>query len=174
LEVGLPYLLGQDPIPRLCDTFIESPKLQQRTGTYLARQLHEYIWSWAPRLANLNEDRRLVHSDFGSRNILVKCVNDRWMVAAVLDWEFAFSGSPLLDVGHFLRYEKKQLPLREPWFSSGFVEGGGSLCDDWRELARAVDLTGLCASLAEPALPDDVTIEILGLIRATLEARDPD
>jgi aminoglycoside phosphotransferase (APT) family kinase protein len=66
----------------------------------------------------------LVHNDFGNRNILVRQENGKWGVAAILDWEFAFSGSPLLDVGHFLRYERRGAPLREPHFSQGFVEHG--------------------------------------------------
>src|SRR6185437_6695629 len=41
-----------------------------------------------------------------------------WTVAAVLDWEFAVSGSPLLDIGHFLRYECASRPLAEPHFSN--------------------------------------------------------
>jgi hypothetical protein len=48
----------------------------------------------------------------------------------VLDWEFAFLGSPLLDVGHFLRYERAARPLREPHLSRGFLEDGGKLPED--------------------------------------------
>ena len=83
----------------------------------------------------LDNDSHLVHCDFGNRNILVDCVDGRWQVAAVLDWEFALSGSPLLDVGNFLRYETPDMPLREPYFSRAFVESGGFLPDDWRPLS---------------------------------------
>jgi aminoglycoside phosphotransferase (APT) family kinase protein len=71
------------------------------------------------------------------------------VVAAVLDWEFAFSGSPLLDVGHFLRYERAAQPLREPQFSRGFVEHGGKLPEDWRHVVRVIDLTALADVVQE-------------------------
>ena len=94
-------------------------------------------------------------------------------MAAVIDWEFAFSGSPLFDVGNFLRYERKQLPLVEPHFSRGFVAGGGLLGEDWRQLARVIDLTALCESLTREELPADVENELLDLVQATIADRDP-
>ena len=48
----------------------------------------------------------------------------RWAVAAVLDWEFAVSGSPLADVGHFLRYERKGTAGGRAAFP-GRLSGGG-------------------------------------------------
>lgn len=173
LEVGAPYIEGPDPIPRILDTFLASANLERRTGAALASRLHDFVWSWAPRLPQLDDERNLVHGDFGSRNILVRLCEGKWVVAAVLDWEFAFSGSPLLDVGHFLRYERAARPLREPHFSRGFVEHGGKLPDDWRHVVRVIDLTALCESLTHDELPDDVVSELLDLIQATVEDRDP-
>ena len=97
-------------------------------------------------------------------------VNGRWQVVAVLDWEFATSASPLIDVGHFLRYETPDAGLREPHFSRAFVESGGVLPDDWRRLSRVLDLTGLVHCLTHEQLPEDVAGEILQLINATLES----
>ena len=170
LRVGDAYVEGTDPIPRLLDQFLESAHLQQRLDPALQQQLHNFIWSWAAQLRALDNQSHLVHSDFGNRNILVDRVNERWQVVAVLDWEFAFSGSPLLDVGNFLRYERPSAPLREPHFSSAFVEFGGSLPDDWRRISKVVDLTGLVECLTHECLPDEVAIEILELINSTLES----
>jgi hypothetical protein len=97
-------------------------------------------------------------------------VNRRWQVVAVLDWEFSLSGSPLLDVGHFLRYERRHASLREPFFSRAFVEAGGVLPPDWRRISQVVDLTGLVHCLTHQQLPDDVACEILELIKSTLES----
>jgi hypothetical protein len=74
-------------------------------------------------------------------------------VAAVLDWECALSGSPLIDVGHFLRYEPEHTPLREPYFSRALVESGGFLPDDWRRISRVVPYFGnlLCVCLRASA-----------------------
>ncbi|HEY3581171.1 MAG TPA: phosphotransferase [Pyrinomonadaceae bacterium] len=115
---------------------------------------------------------RLVHNDFGNRNIIVREVSGRWRVAAILDWEFATSGSPLVDVGHFLRYERPERPLREPHFSRAYVEHGGVLPENWELLVKLFDFTALAQCLEGPDLPDDVATEVLELISATLHAGD--
>lgn len=180
LEVGAAYIEGQDPIPRLLDTFLASEELERRTGPDLAHRLHEFVWSWAPRLRELEDElnlgRSLVHSDFGARNILVRKTGTeggKWVVAGVIDWEFAFSGSPLIDVANFLRYERRASPLREPHFSQGFVEHGGKLPRDWRHVVRVIDLTALCEMLTRDEKLDHIVIELLDLIQATLADRDP-
>jgi len=169
LSVGARYIEGPDPIPRLCDSFLESKQLQQGIDVSLQQQLHDFVWSWADRLRAFDNDTNLVHCDFGNRNVLVDCVNGHWQVAAVLDWEFALSGCPLLDVGHFLRYEPQDTPLREPYFSRALVEFGGFLPDDWRRISRVIDLTGLVECLTHDRLPEDVAGEILQLIHSTLK-----
>lgn len=173
LDVGADYVEGPDPIPSILDSFLSSPILQERLGISLIQRLHDFVWSWAPQLPDLSDERRLVHCDFGNRNILVCEERGEWSVAAVLDWEFAFSGSPLLDVGHFMRYERKGTPLLEPCFSRAYVEHGGKLPDGWREIVRVIDLTGIVECFTHADLPIDVEAELLGLIAATLEDRDP-
>jgi aminoglycoside phosphotransferase (APT) family kinase protein len=46
----------------------------------------------------------LVHSDFNSKNILVD--PHTAAVTAVVDWEYAMSGSPFADLGNLLRFER--------------------------------------------------------------------
>ncbi|HEX6650469.1 MAG TPA: aminoglycoside phosphotransferase family protein [Pyrinomonadaceae bacterium] len=168
LTVGEAYIKGPDPIPRLLDQFLESACLQRRLDGPLQQKLHDFIWSWAAQLRTLDHQCHLVHGDFGNRNILVDRVSGRWQVVAVLDWEFALSESPLLDVGHFLRYEKRDTPLREPYFSRAFVEYGGSLPDNWRRISQVVDLTALVECMTHEQLPDEVAVEILELIKSTV------
>ena len=168
LFVGAPFIAGPNPIPRLLDGFLASSKCQKRAGAELVGKLHRFAWSWSDRLPDLDTQPCLVHSDFGNRNILVNEVCGHWKVVAVLDWEFSFSGSPLLDVGHFLRYELRDSPLREPHFSQSFLEHGGQLPENWREIVRVIDLTALVECLTHDELPSDVEAELLGLINATL------
>ena len=168
LTIGDKFIDGPDPIPRLLDRFLASPVLQRRADTKLIDCLHNFIWSHASTLPLTNDDRSLVHNDFGNRNILVREENGTWRVAAVLDWELAFSGSPLLDVGHFLRYERNAQPLREPYFSRAFVEHGGRLPDNWQLIVKLIDLTGLVECLTHEQLPDDVEAELFDLIHSTL------
>jgi hypothetical protein len=169
LSVGASYIEGPNPMPRLLDTFLESEVCQNRAGAKLVERLHNFAWSWADRIPDLDARPSLVHCDFGNRNILVRKENGKWIVAAVLDWEFALSGSPLLDVGHFLRYETADHPLREPHFSKAFVEHGGYLPEGWREIVRVIDLTALVECLTHDDLPAEVESELIELIVATVE-----
>lgn len=169
LTVKDAHIEGPDPIPRMLDLFLQSENLQRRLEDSFREKLHNFIWSWSTHLRAFDNDRQLVHSDFGNRNILVDYLNERWQVVAVLDWEFAHSGSPLLDVGHFLRYERTTPRLREPYFSRAFLEFGGALPRDWGRLSQVLDLTGLVHCLTHDQLPDDVASEILRLIKSTLD-----
>jgi aminoglycoside phosphotransferase (APT) family kinase protein len=169
LKVGAPYFGGVNPAPQVLDQCLLSEDFQKRTTAGLRVSLHDFIWSWSDRLAELDGHCQLVHCDFGPRNILVREIQHQWQVVAVLDWEFAFSGSPLIDVGHFLRYETRTRPLREPHFSAGFLEHGGKLPEDWWQLARVIDLTALCDLLTREVLSDEIVAEVLDLIHGTLD-----
>ena len=172
-EVTAPLLAGPDPSPRFVDLCLASSALQQRMPADLRDRTHEFLWSFAPQLAAVDNGVSLVHGDFGKRNLLMRNLNGTWTVAAVLDWEFAVSGSPLLDIGHFLRYECASRPLAEPHFSKGFLRAGGTLPEGWRRLSRVVDSIALCESLTHETLPDTIVTELLELIRSTIEDRDP-
>jgi aminoglycoside phosphotransferase (APT) family kinase protein len=101
LEVSAP--LETTPRPRFVDDCLASSQLQQRMDLNLRDRFQALIWSSANQISDLCRHRCLVHGDFGERNLLVRRAARKWTVAAVLDWEFAVSGSPLTDVGHFLR-----------------------------------------------------------------------
>ena len=171
--VTTPLLEGVNVIPRFLDLCLASVNLRNRMLADLCHCAHIFAWSWAARLAGLEHETHLVHGDFNRRNLVMQCVAGRWRVAAVLDWEFAVSGSFLCDLGNFLRYERAAKPLVEPHFSTGYLRGGGTLPENWRTLARLVDLTALCESLTHDELPNTVTSELVELVRATIESRDP-
>jgi len=160
-------------MPRFVDLCLASSRLERRMPADLRDRASGLVWQWAPQLARLDEEARLVHGDFNGRNLLVRCLAGRWSVVAVLDWEFAVSGSPLADLGHFLRYERDSSPLAEPHFSNGYLHAGGKLPPDWRQLSRRVDVIALCESLTHHHLPNTVVAELLELIRAAVENRDP-
>jgi aminoglycoside phosphotransferase (APT) family kinase protein len=171
--VTKPLLEGPEPTPRFVDRCLASTNLKLHVPAELRDRTHELVWSWAARLAELDSQACLVHGDFGKRNLLVSCRDGKWSVAAVLDWEFAVSSSPLADLGHFLRYESHTRPFAEPHFSDAYVRAGGVLPHGWRRVARLVDLAGLCESLTHEQLPDSVVAELVELVRATVENRDP-
>jgi aminoglycoside phosphotransferase (APT) family kinase protein len=110
------------------------------------------VRSAAGELAAMSRQTRLAHGDFNQRNVIVRRHGGRWRVAAVLDWEFAVSGTPLMDIGNFLRYH--ELPI-----ASGYREAGGVLPHDWRRLSMLVDLAGLASVLSDPETPAEARAE---------------
>lgn len=169
-----PLLLdGPNPTPRFIDLCLTSAVLQQRMGKELRDEVSALAWSYAEQLAALDAESSLVHGDFGNRNLLVRKMAESWTAAGVLDWELAYAGSPLADIGHFLRYERAACPTVEPHFSNGYLRAGGKLPADWRRLARVIDLVALCKSLTHYVLPEGIVTELLELVRATVENRDP-
>jgi aminoglycoside phosphotransferase (APT) family kinase protein len=168
--VTAPLLAGIDPLPRFVDLCLASSTFRQRVPAEIGARVHHLVWSQAPRLAHLDHAPCLVHGDCNKRNLLVRPSAGRWTVAALLDWEFAIAGSPLADLGSFLRYEKPAQPLIEPHFSVGYRDAGGNLPDDWRILARVLDCATICESLASDRLPEAYVPELSGLLEATVAA----
>jgi fructokinase len=110
---------------------------------------------WAPLVRAIADGGRLVHADFNPKNLLAERTHDGWRIT-VLDWEFAFSGSPLADLGNVLRFG-------ETAFTNGVLAGFGPLPACWRETARALDLFSVAEFLTRaPREP------IAGDIRAAI------
>ena len=175
LTIGPPFLESTHGAAKFIESCLSSPEAARRLDAAARDRVRRYAWSWEPRMAPLGEERRLVHSDFGGSNLLVdQDASERWRVSGVIDWEFAFSGPPLVDVGHMMRCERRGRPLVEPYFSAGLRAEGGTLPEDWPDLARAVDLMALCELLSRPKLADSVVKEVVELITATTGERDPD
>jgi len=167
-----PFLEDTNPCERVVDHCLGSPQLRSRIDSDLRNRFQASIACCARQLTNIYRQSCLVHGDFGKRNILVHRAGRKWTVSAILDWEFAISGPPLIDVGQILRYERVSRPLLEPAFSSGYSEAGGQLPHGWRRLARLLDAISLFESLTRN-LPEAVSAELVELIRAAVEDRDP-
>jgi len=97
--------------------FVATPLFQQRVDASLAARLLAFARRNEDGFGKRAEGATLVHGDFNSPNILVRADHGTWRVAAILDWEFAFAGSMLCDVGNMLRYERPGHPRYEPPFS---------------------------------------------------------
>lgn len=95
----------------------------------------------------------LVHGDYDPANLLVDRADGRWKISCVLDWEFAFSGSPLQDVANMLRYAHHMPKIYETSFLSGLQKGGVTLPEDWR---LRIDLLNLIALLDPPDCLDRI------------------
>ncbi len=150
---------GVHGISRFIASCLNSPNFQARTREDLRDRVNASVWLWAAQLEQLDNEACLAHGDFGKGNLLVRDNGDGWHVAAVLDWEFAISGLPLLDLGRLLRYERIARPILEPHISQGYSRAGAKLPDGWRRVARLADLAALCDSLTQHDLPDEITAE---------------
>jgi aminoglycoside phosphotransferase (APT) family kinase protein len=98
----------------------------------------------SPELSALADPSVLLHADFKASN-LHWTRDDRLLV---LDWEFAYSGARLSDVGQLLRWT----PPRDfvEAFASGYRDGGGTLVEDWPRWAAVFDLVNLAGVLTKP------------------------
>ncbi|MGA8454714.1 MAG: phosphotransferase, partial [Streptosporangiaceae bacterium] len=103
-----------------------------------------------PLARSVGRARQLVHSDYNGKNLLAVGGDGRWSISAVLDWEFAFSGSPLTDVGNMLRFRACGPPGFAGGFVAGYRDAGGRLPERWREISEALDLYALADFLTRP------------------------
>lgn len=113
--------------------------------------LHDLATREAPSVAHLDGARQLVHSDFNPKNLLVQRQESRWTVSAVLDWECAFSGPPLFDIGNMLRFTEELPSSYVKGFLTGFRRSGGEIPEGWRNISQTLDLYALAGFLALPA-----------------------
>ena len=151
---------------------LNAPVLEQRLGAARRDRLGIFFSNWLPRIRHLYQQTALVHGDFNNRNTIVKRDGHRWVVTGILDWEHTFFGSPLWDASRFICFERRAKPCREPHFSRGFCENGGSLPKDWSEFSRALNALSAAESLSRPDLREEYIFDLRDLIVATLDGRD--
>jgi aminoglycoside phosphotransferase (APT) family kinase protein len=150
----LTTLLGSQGTERL------GPELTQALLPFAERE-PEFGASWS-------SPPGLTHADFGGSNILVR-VDDRGAhVAAVIDWEFAFSGSPITDLANLLRPPLGELPGFEEGVAHGYRVAGGMLPDDWRRRTLSDGLIDWAAFLGRPQISDALADDARRMIARTL------
>jgi aminoglycoside phosphotransferase (APT) family kinase protein len=81
----------------------------------------------------------LVHSDANPKNVLVD--RETLEVTALLDWEFAHSGSPFTDLGNLLRFDRR--PAYADAVLAAWCARRGTDPTETLDLARAADLWAL-------------------------------
>ncbi|WP_152360340.1 phosphotransferase family protein [Microlunatus speluncae] len=169
LEPGPPGMEPASGLAAFVDNCLARGNVESALSEAEVDGLRGLAADWEPRLAAVHGASRLVHSDFNPKNLLAARVGDDWRVTAVLDWEFAFSGSPLVDIGNMLRFPDE---TGGP-YADGFVAGYAAhadLPDDWRELSLALDLYALAEFLTRPT-DHPFFARAIAVIRGHLTAR---
>jgi aminoglycoside phosphotransferase (APT) family kinase protein len=108
----------------------------------------------------------LVHADFNPKNLLVDPATGG--VTGVLDWEFAYAGAPLGDLGNLLRFETD--PVFTAAAAGTYIDRAPDVPPDWLEVARALDLYALLDLAGRPDANPVVTAA-RELLRATAATR---
>jgi aminoglycoside phosphotransferase (APT) family kinase protein len=140
-----------------------------RLGSALANALWCRLEASAVRLSALDRATCLVHGDLSGRNIIVAPTNDsNWRISGLIDWEGAFSGSMLWDVGSLFRYATRYSEIFRQCFEQGYRNAGGVLPEDWWQTARFLDTTRLVATLNEERELPTVFTECRELIEAVV------
>jgi aminoglycoside phosphotransferase (APT) family kinase protein len=113
-----------------------------------------------------NTQNHLVHADFDPANILVQHIKGKWKISAILDWEFAFSGSVLCDVANMLRYAHQMPAEYEKAFLHGLQNGGVQLPEGWRISIFLLNLLSLldCLTMCPPDQRPNQCADICELI----------
>jgi aminoglycoside phosphotransferase (APT) family kinase protein len=144
---------GQSPMELLLSANEEAllhGLARKRLGAALADAMWSRLDASAVRLCGLDPAASLVHGDLGGRNILVALDEDGgWRISGLIDWEAAFSGSSLWDVGSLFRYPRRYSETFRQRFERGYRDAGGALPEDWLRIARLLDATRLVATLNE-------------------------
>lgn len=141
----------------------------ERMGRDLAARMWAFAMQHAARLNRVRDGKCLVHADFHGRHLIMKRSKDQWSVAGVLDWEFAFSGPQLFDMGQMIRYQGLP-PEYHDDFARGFADHGGELPDDWRTIGRVCDLVNLLQFLGREDLSPDQERHWVNALRYSLDA----
>lgn len=136
----------------------------ERMGKKLNGKVRKLIEENKYHLSELQNTNSLIHCDFNGKNILIRDTT----VAAVLDWEFAASGSPLVDIGNFLRFEEDYSPKLVSNFTDGYLAGGGALPQDWRRVAKLLDLASMCSFITRPGGIPKTTKTAIRIFEKTL------
>ncbi len=157
--MGQPWLTG-------VAEFFRKEHSRQLVGKGLAQEVERLVEREAWRLADCWAQAQLVPADYKPWNLLVDRVNSTWRVSAVLDWEFAFSGPALCDLGIFLRYSAR-MP-RE--YERGFLAGYGADAAETRDLARLIVLVSLWTFLERAAEDPQVVADVRPLLVETVNA----
>jgi len=151
-------------------SYIQDCLFEHYAGKWLGEALAERVWKFVlnnqayfPSL----EPACLVHGDFNLDNILID--ENTFTVAGILDWEFAFAGSYLFDIGTLLRFEVPEA-FETKFLEVYKAETGITFPEMWRKMIKLQDLSNLIGLLNIPRRCPNRIHDIKMLIQEILTA----
>jgi aminoglycoside phosphotransferase (APT) family kinase protein len=168
LRVAEPAAMGRDGLVEFLKQYLVDGRGAERIDAALVGALLAFVEREGAILDEWTGASCLVHSDFGGSNILVHRKDNRWQVATIIDWEFAFSGTPFFDFGNLLRPPLGERSGFEAAVSAAYREAGADLPDKWRRMSLLVDLYNWAAFLARPQATPALIADATAMIRRTM------
>lgn len=145
-NLTIPKPFQPDDLVNFVGDCLNNLQVQKALGDLMVQQLKEIFKIQRHHLPD-ESDPHLVHGDFDPANILVQKVDGKWVISAILDWEFAFAGSLLWDVANMLRYAHQMPDAYEESFIKGLEKGGLELPKNWRTTIALLNISSLLDSL---------------------------
>jgi len=141
LKIVRPIDLDRDGLLAYLDHAFAGSHGAARLGPELMASLRKFIEWEGEKISPWPGAPCLVHGDCNGSNLLFRRgASGAWELAAILDWEFAFSGTPGFDFAHLLRPPLGRHSDFAEAVASSYRDSGGALPPDWRSLARITDL----------------------------------
>ncbi len=150
LAVRNPIDLGSAGMCRYFHDVLSHGRALERLGAGCADALLAFAGRESAILDTWQGAPCLVHGDCGGTNILVVREDPEWAITGIIDWEFAFSGTPFFDLGNLLRAPLGGIDGFVEGLAEGYRAAGGILPDQWRRLAAMTDLLAWVESATRP------------------------
>lgn len=159
---------GSELLINILEDIIREGSVIENLGSAMVHDIRQFVTEQSHLLDHIGNQSSLIHSDFNPLNILIEKDGDSIQVTGILDWEFTFSHSPLIDIGNMLRYEKVQESSFIRPFILSYLNNGGVLPQKWLQKAKLLDVIALC-DLANKENCGEVRLsDIKELLRKTM------
>lgn len=135
---------GSESFLNILEDIMRDGFITENLGSEMVDNIREFATEQDYLLDHIRNQSSLVHSDFNPLNILIDKEGDSIKVTGILDWEFSFSNSPLIDIGNMLRYEDVQKSSFIRPFILSYLKNGGELPSKWLQQAKLLDVIALC------------------------------
>lgn len=165
-----PLDLGADGLRTYIDDSLKKALQKERIDKDLPETLLHFFDRESGVFSDWSGPACLTHCDFGGSNILMRTDSVNFSaVAAVLDWEFAFSGAPYFDFGNLLRNPLGAIPGFADSVATGYTESGGTLPKEWRKISALADLSAWVEFLTREDPGEAVITDSKKVITATMQ-----